>query len=181
MHAGSLEALRVTRPEAVDLERIKANRVPPRGFVQEACTRKAAMACGKAIVCIGPSCTVGFFVFGRPLPFWTMSCRFCRPSKIPVPRITIVDPKVGSDRPHDAGRLVRLLTVWRAWMSPESGNAQMSVPRAFGRQIHTFVIARFRPRSARVPDEMRKKQHVASPLDALRVRRRRCRGLSVNG
>jgi len=24
--------------------------VPPRGFVQEACTRKAAMACGEAIV-----------------------------------------------------------------------------------------------------------------------------------
>ena len=49
--------------------RIRANRVPPRGFVQEACTRKAAMACGEAIVCAGPSGT-GFFLCSMPVRGW---------------------------------------------------------------------------------------------------------------
>ena len=43
---------------------LKANHVPPRGFVQEACTRKAARACGEAIVCAGPS-GISFFLI-RP-------------------------------------------------------------------------------------------------------------------
>src|SRR5271157_4970214 len=47
------QSLAQTAPlrRAINL-RIKANPVPPPGFVQEACTRKAATACGEAIVCV---------------------------------------------------------------------------------------------------------------------------------
>jgi hypothetical protein len=55
---------------AIHLHRRQAVGPPRSGFVQEACTRKATMACGEAIVCAGPSGT-GFFLFrtegGKPV------------------------------------------------------------------------------------------------------------------
>ncbi len=51
----------------MDIYSIKANRVPPRGFVREPVPRKAATACGEAIVCARPSCT-GFFLFSTKRP-----------------------------------------------------------------------------------------------------------------